>query len=160
MKNFLLAAAVAGLGLTSCSTIQNGQVAQNQRAEFLKMKGSWTLTNVNYDSSRFRIQPFDENADAQCWVGSTWNLIPNNWTGSYTLNGGGNCPSVTQPIKFEIQNGDTFSFKKISDGTKPKNNTAGYTLQVSSMTPTSLVLTQQVAFEGQTIPVTYTFQKN
>lgn len=160
MKNLLFAAAVAGLGLTSCSTIQNGQVAQNQRAEFLKVKGSWTLTDVNYDSSRFKIQPFDENADAQCWVGSTWNLVPNNWTGSYTLNGGANCPSRTQPIKFNIQNGNTFSFKKIADGTKAKANTEGYSLQVVSQTPTSMVLSQQVPFEGQDVNVTYTFQKN
>jgi hypothetical protein len=55
-------------------------------------------------------------------------IIPNNWTGAYTLNGGGNCPAITQPIKFEVKNGNTFMFKKVLAGTKAKQNTAGYTL--------------------------------
>jgi hypothetical protein len=30
-------------------------------------------------------------------------IIPNNWTGAYTLNGGGTCPAITQPIKFDVK---------------------------------------------------------
>ena len=30
---------------------------------------------------KYKIKPFDEGADAQCFVGSHWRLIPNNYSG-------------------------------------------------------------------------------
>lgn len=151
MKKILLAG-IIGAGLTvSCST---AKTAQANRAEFLKLKGDWQITSVDYDSN-YKVKPFDEGADAQCWVGSNWKLVPNNYTGTYTLNGGGDCPSVTQPIKFEVVNGTQFQFKKIADGTKAKKNLSGYTLSLVSQTDTNFSL--QDTSSGVTI--TYNFQK-
>jgi len=122
------------------------------------MKGDWQIVSVNYDKG-YKIKPFDEGADAQCFVGSHWRLIPNNWTGAYTLNGGGNCPAVTQPIKFEVKNGNTFMFKKIAAGTKAKQNTAGYTLTLVSQTTDQFSLEQDVPFDGENVKVVYNFER-
>ena len=112
MKKLLLAGMLGtSLFAVSCSSVNNAATSQNQRADFLKLKGDWQIVSIDYDKG-YKIKPFDEGADAQCFVGSHWRLIPNNWTGAYTLNGGGSCPAITQPIKFEIKNGDTFMFKK------------------------------------------------
>ena len=98
MKKFLFAGVMA-LFAISCSSVKQAETAQTQRSEVLKLKGDWQITSVNYEKG-YKIKPFDEGADAQCFVGSQWKLVPNNYTGSYTINGGDSCPTVTQPIKF------------------------------------------------------------
>lgn len=159
MKKIFLATVLGtSLMAVSCSGVRNASAAQSNRAEFLKMKGTWRMSSIDYDKS-FRIKPFDENADASCFVGSMWTLVPNNYTGTYMLNGSGSCPTVTQPIKFEVTDGNTFMFKKIAGGTKAKQNTMGYALTLVSQTADMLSLEQNVPFEGQTVRVVYNFQR-
>lgn len=153
-KLFVLGA--ASIILASCAS---GKIAQDNRKDFLAMKGEWSLTSVNYDSSKFSIKPFDEGADINCWIGSTWKLIPNNWSGSYTLNGAGACPTLTQPIKFEVKDGNHFVFKKIAQGTKAKHNIAGYSLYLVSRTNDYFSLKQSVPLGGEMVDVVYNFQK-
>lgn len=158
MKKVIFAGMAAAMLSVSCSTIARGKVAQQNRADFNQLRGDWQLTSVDYDKS-FKIKPFDEGADINCFVGSQWKLTPNNYTGSYSLNGGGDCPTITQPIKFEVKDGNTFLFKKIEDGTKAKHNTAGYSLNLVGQDPNHFALRQNVQFEGKLIPVTYHFNK-
>ncbi|CAH0213125.1 lipocalin family protein [Chryseobacterium sp. WG14] len=159
MKKLLLAGMLGtSIFAVSCSSVNKAATAQDQKGDFLKMKGDWQIVSVNYDKG-FKIKPFDEGADAQCFVGSHWRLIPNNWTGAYTLNGGGNCPAITQPIKFEVKNGNTFMFKKIAAGTKAKQNTAGYTLTLVSQTTDQFSLEQDVPFDGENVKVVYNFER-
>ncbi|CAA7389359.1 lipocalin family protein [Chryseobacterium fistulae] len=159
MKKLLLAGMLGtSLFAVSCSSVNKAATSQNQKSEFLSMKGDWEIVSVDYDK-QYKIKPFDEGADAQCFVGSHWKLIPNNYTGAYTLNGGGACPSLTQPIKFEVKNGNTFMFKKIADGTKAKQNTVGYSLNLISQSNDQFSLEQNVPFDGSTVRVVYNFQK-
>lgn len=159
MKKLLLAGMLGtSLFAVSCSSVNKAATSQNQRADFLTMKGDWQIVSVDYEKG-YKIKPFDEGADAQCFVGSHWRLIPNNWTGAYTLNGGGNCPAITQPIKFEVKNGNTFMFKKIASGTKAKQNTAGYTLTLINQTTDQFSLEQDVPFEGGNVKVVYNFER-
>jgi len=141
--------------LMSCST---AKTAQSNRADFLKMKGDWEITSVNYDRN-YRVKPFDEGADAQCFVGSQWRLIPNNWSGSYTLTGGGACPSVVQPIKFEVVNGNEFRFKKMLEGSKAKAVTEGYSLNLVSQTADQFSLEQNVPANGEMVRIVYNFER-
>ena len=166
MKNLLLLGVLGtGLFLTSCKTANtadsntvSAKEAQTRRAEALKMKGTWEITSVDYDKS-FKIKPFDEGADAQCFVGSQWKLIPNNYTGTYTINGGGACPTVTQPISFEVTKFNEFKFKKVMTGEKAKHVTAGYVMELQSLSQSNFTLVQTVNFEGSPIKVSYNFQK-
>ncbi|MCJ8153103.1 lipocalin family protein [Chryseobacterium sp. SSA4.19] len=157
----LLFAGVLGISLfaVSCSGVKNAKTAQTQRSEFLQMKGDWQIVSINYDK-QFKIKPFDDGVDAQCFVGSHWRLIPNNWTGAYTLNRGGTCGAgFTQPIKIDVVSGNTFNFKKIAEGTKAKQNTAGYTLTLISQTTDQFSLEQNVPFDGENVRVTYNFER-
>ncbi|MDR6156584.1 MULTISPECIES: hypothetical protein [Chryseobacterium] len=160
MKKLLFAGMLgASLFAVSCSGVKNAQTAQNQRSEFLKMKGDWQIVSVNYDK-QFKIKPFDDGIDAQCFVGSHWRLIPNNWTGAYTVNGGGTCGTgYTQPIKIDVVSGNTFNFKKIAEGTKAKQNTAGYTLTMTNQTTDQFSLEQNVPFDGENVRVVYNFER-
>lgn len=158
MKSLLISGMAAAALCVSCNAVSTAKTAQSNRSEYLKLKGDWQITSVDYDKA-FKIKPFDEGADAQCFVGSTWHLIPNNYTGSYTLNGGGDCPSVTQPIKFEVLSGTSFQFKKLDSGVKAKTVTSGYALNLVNQTDSSFTLEQNVPFDGQTIRVLYNFSK-
>ena len=159
MRNILLTG-VLGLAMmaTSCSGVKNAENSQNLRKEFLGMKGDWQIISINYDKS-YKIKPFDEGIDAQCFVNSHWRLIPNNYSGAYTLSGGGSCPEITRPIKFEVKNGNTFEFKKIMDGTKAKQNTAGYTMNLVNQSTDQFSLEQNVPFDGSYVKVVYNFQR-
>ncbi|SMP30051.1 lipocalin family protein [Chryseobacterium profundimaris] len=160
MKKLLFAGMLgASVFAVSCSGVKNAKTAQNQRSEFLKMKGDWQIVSVNYDKE-FKIKPFDDGVDAQCFVGSHWRLIPNNWTGAYTVNGGGTCGTgFTQPIKIDVVSGNTFNFKKIADGTKAKQNTAGYTLTLVSQSTDQFSLEQNIPFDGENVRVVYNFER-
>jgi len=159
MKKLLLAGMIGtSLFAVSCSSVKKAETSQNQRVEYLKLKGDWQIVSVDYEKG-FKIKPFDEGADAQCFVGSHWRLIPNNYTGAYTLNGGGACPSLTRPIKFEVKDGNTFLFKKIAEGTKAKENTVGYSLTITNQSTDQFSLVQNVPFDGSTVQVVYNFQR-
>ena len=155
MKKVLLTGMIGTLFAVSCSSANQ---AQNARADFMKLKGSWEISSVDYDR-QYKIKPFDEGADTQCFVGSQWNLVPNNNTGSYALAGGGDCPTVTRAIKFDVSKDKEFSFKVIKAGVKAKNVTAGYVLDFQNQTPTSFTLVQNVPFEGKILKVYYNFTK-
>ncbi len=155
MKKVLLTGILGTAVLMSCST---AKTAQSNRADFLKMKGDWEITSVNYDRN-YKVKPFDEGADAQCFVGSQWRLIPNNWSGSYTLTGGGACPSVVQPIKFEVVNGNEFRFKKMLEGSKAKAVTEGYSLNLVSQTADQFSLEQNVPANGEMVRIVYNFER-
>ncbi|MCJ8498103.1 lipocalin family protein [Chryseobacterium salipaludis] len=155
MKKVLLTGILGSAVLMSCST---AKTAQSNRADFLKMKGDWEITSVNYDRN-YKVKPFDEGADAQCFVGSHWRLIPNNWSGSYTLTGGGACPSVVQPIKFEVVNGNEFRFKKMLEGSKAKAVTEGYSLNLVSQTTDQFSLEQNVPANGEMVRIVYNFER-
>ena len=156
MKNLLLAGILGAAMSVSCST---AKTAQSNKAEFLKLKGNWEIASVDYDKN-FKVKPFDEGADAQCFVGSQWKLIPNNWTGSYTLNGGGACPSVIQPIKFEVVNGSEFKFKKLLEGSKAKAVTVGYSLNLVSQTADGFSLEQNIPSDGENVRIVYNFVRS
>lgn len=156
MKNLLLAGILGAAISVSCST---AKTAQSNKAEFLKLKGNWEIASVDYDKN-FKVKPFDEGADAQCFVGSQWKLIPNNWTGSYALNGGGECPSVIQPIKFEVVNGSEFKFKKLLEGSKAKAVTVGYSLNLVSQTADGFSLEQNIPSDGENVRIVYNFVRS
>lgn len=157
MNKFWICGALASLVFASCTT---GNTAQGiSRSDFLTFKGEWKISDIQYDASKFKVKPFDEGADAKCWIGSTWKLIPNNWSGTYILHGGEECPAVSQSIKFDIVNGNSFVFKKIASGTKARNNIEGYALDLVSRTENNFSLKQNVYSGGQNVEIVYHFQK-
>ena len=138
-----------------------------------QIRGAWTLSDVSYNGlSNHELQGdkkvtetvasvFDM-ASPECYVGSTWNLVQNNKSGTYTFNNGSaGCPSGTSKIIWNIENdgyADYFTFKDVT-GIKAKQNTAGYKLRVDDIDATSLRLVQDVNANGKIAQVIYTFQR-
>jgi hypothetical protein len=160
MKNLIFGGLILLGILNSCSSTSK-MTADSEKL----MRGDWTITDVavdGIDESAVKITVFDE-ADSNCFEGSSWHLVQNNASGNYTLNGGGDCPGVTTKIKWFVteDNGQMyFNFKKIYEGEKPKNVVDGYKLRVTSNTGSNIILAQDLMFEGKPVSVFYTFQKN
>ena len=112
MKKFLLTAGLGALFLTACKS-QGSATQQSHTLTNYDLKGEWVVSSVDYDK-KFKLKPFHENIDVQCFVGGTWKLIPNNYSGSYSLNGKGDCPMVRQASNLKLQktkNLDSKNFK-------------------------------------------------
>lgn len=154
MRNLLLAGIFGSMMAVSCSTANQAQTA---RVDNYNLKGVWQVSSIDYDHN-YSIKPFDEGMDINCFVGSQWNLVPNNGKGSYNV-GGSNCPQVSRNFMFNVTKDKQFSFKVIPDGDKAKRVTAGYFLQLQNQTPSSFDLVQTVNDGATPINVVYHFQK-
>lgn len=154
MKNLLLTGLFGSMVAVSCSTANQAQSARNDN---YSLKGTWQITNVDYDKN-YKIKPFDEGVDINCFVGSQWKLVPNNNTGSYSISESA-CPDVNTQFKFNVTTDRQFSFKKIPNGTKAKTVTAGYFLQLQNQSPNSFELVQTVGDSSAPVNVVYHFQK-
>ena len=123
------------------------------------MKGKWQISYIIYDDKKFKIKPFDEGIDIKCFEKSIWKLVPNNDSGSYTVIGDDNCPSITQNIIFEITKNKEFRFKKLIQNVKAKNIIDGYVLQLENYQENSFTLVQNIPFEGEILKIYYNFEK-
>jgi hypothetical protein len=154
-----IATFLSALFIFSCSATQKPSGANK-----IKINGSWTLQNIDYSNTKdqFKTSLFGE-ADSECFVGSQWNFIQNNNSGTYTLVSNQNCSGVSRQIKWDIINqGEVqfFQFKRLEPEVKAKNITAGYRLQIASSTENSIQMIQNANVNGELINLIYTFSKN
>ncbi|WP_407478033.1 lipocalin family protein [Elizabethkingia anophelis] len=154
MKSLLFAGIFSTIATVS-SPAHNTK--KNMGYDNYKLKGTWKITSIDYDKT-YKIKPFDEGADIECFVGSQWTLIPNNNTGSYSISGE-NCPNITTPFRFNVTADGKFAFKKVSKGIKAKTVTAGYFLQLQNQAQNSFDMLQIVGDSSSPVNVVYHFQK-
>lgn len=159
MRNIMILGIFSMILLSSCA--ETKVVVDSEKT----VRGDWTITNVSFDginASYVDAKVFDE-ADPKCYMGSQWHLIQNNNSGTYTMTGDGNCPSGTTKIKWFVTDEGAaryFNFKRVYEGAKPKNVLDGYRMKITNANESSMVLTQDINFEGKVIGINYTFSKN
>ena len=155
---FFLGVVSASLLVTSCASksgVSAGE-AQTLRSEVMKLKGQWDISNVDY-KKEYSVKPFDEGVSIGCFVGSSWTLIPNNYTGTYNLHGSAACPEKTQPITFSVDKNNVVSIKKVGEGEKAKKVGSGYKLMLENPTANSFTLVQSVNADGKSMDIRYNF---
>jgi hypothetical protein len=122
------------------------------------IKGNWQITNVSYPGSDyFKVNSF-QIADSKCFIGSTWNFIPNNNKGSMSLNQSV-CPPFSSPIVWSIDKEGIFGLKIVNPGVKAKTVTQGYLLKVANQTGNSFQLIDVIDVAGQKKDIVYQFEK-
>ncbi len=122
------------------------------------IKGNWQITNVTFPGSEYlKVNSF-QIADSKCFIGSTWNFIPNNNKGSVNLNSVG-CPSFSSPIVWSISKDGSFGLKFVASGVKSKSVTQGFILKMANQTGTSFQLIDVINVGGQNKDVVYQFEK-
>ena len=129
------------------------------------IKGDWTLTAITIEgnNSILNTKLFNE-ADNNCFTVSSWNFIPSNGMGSYTLHpGAGDCTGLTRKIRWSIYEpaGEEkrFQFKRLDEKNNPLDDNNGYRLSVGALTDNSMQLKSTIAYKNKPVEIVYNFIK-
>jgi len=159
MKKLFVLLSVLSI-LMACKSTKTVPVvpANVDRSSQSAIKGNWKIINVTFPGSDYIKVTSFQVADSKCFVGSTWNFIPNNNKGSFELNQSG-CPAFSSPIVWSINKDGNFTLKIVDPGMKSKNVTQGYILRIANQTATSFQLIDNINVGGQTKEIVYQFEK-
>ena len=155
MKKILIA--IIGISLISCGTSK--MVQQSKKT----IKGEWVLNNITYsESGVFKVNLLKDSSK-ECFEGSNWQFIPNNNSGTYSINTEG-CSTGTRNFIFTIKDIDgatgyqSFLLKPVNE--KKKSETKeGFRMQLVSMTDISMQWQQTVSVDGKPFKITMNFSK-
>lgn len=127
------------------------------------IKGNWILNSVTYNKTgTYNIQLLND-ASKSCFEGSTWQFIPNNNTGVYSINGI-DCTTGDRNFVFTIQEIDEttglydFLLKPTNEKNKSETNT-GFRLRLSALSDTNMQWEQTVLVEGNPFTINMNFIK-
>ena len=128
------------------------------------MKGDWTLSSITYNQpGTFNVKLLND-ASKECFEGSTWQFIPNNNTGNYTINSS-NCSSGMRYFIFTIQEIDEttglydFLLKPTNEKKKSETNNSGFRLQLAQLSDTNMQWQQSTYLEGKPFTINMNFTK-
>ncbi|MFV0344679.1 MAG: hypothetical protein ACK5IQ_00280 [Bacteroidales bacterium] len=164
IRNFILPALLAfALVAVSCSSSQSTTSSTASAANLKKslFNGTWVVNSVEIDPGLKQLAgdvTVLGEGDASCFQGSTWHLISNNNTGTYTLPESSKCYSTTRKIVWSVL-GNSFRFKVVDEGTKAKTVTTGYDFEIYNATETYFSLKTTVLFLNKQCPITLNFTK-
>lgn len=129
------------------------------------IKGSWTLTDVIYSKQGGFTVNLLSDAGTECFEQSTWNFIPNNNTGTYTLQGA-NCDGEERNFIFTIAEVDAetglydFLIKPTNAKGKSTTNNSGFRLHLDQLSETNMRWSQTVDVVGTPLSIYMNFIKN
>lgn len=127
------------------------------------IKGDWTLTTVESSAIGDLKITLLNDAEKACFENSTWQFIPNNNTGVYTLSGL-NCTTDQRYFSFTIDEIDedtglyNFLLKPTNEKGKSETN-SGFRLELTSLSDTAMQWQQIVTLDGKPITITMNFTK-
>jgi hypothetical protein len=129
------------------------------------INGTWNLETITVEgnSSVLGLKVFNE-ADNNCFIGSSWNFVGNNGSGNYNLmEGKGGCSMVSRKIKWSIYEpaGEEkkFQFKRLDDKGKPLDENDGFRLSIKSLEQNNMSLVSQIMYEAKPLNIIYNFVK-
>ncbi|GGK31269.1 hypothetical protein GCM10007962_27130 [Yeosuana aromativorans] len=143
--------------LLSCGTSKT--VRESKRV----IKGDWTLTSINYNQGGTYNVTLLQDASKECFENSTWHFVPNNNTGTYTINNVG-CETGPRYFVFTIQEIDPqtglydFLLKPTNEKYKSDTN-YGFRLKLTALSETSMQWQQSVSVAGNSFIINMNFTK-
>jgi hypothetical protein len=146
--------------MAACNTAKQTEKKMEEMdlASQKKLKGTWQITDISFpERESFKIKSF-QIADANCFIGSQWNFIPNNNTGNLTISKA-DCPQFSSPISWNINKNGIFSFKFVSRGAKSKSVKQGFKLRINNQTNNTFELIDDINVEGSQKELVYHFQR-
>ena len=143
----------------SCST------SKEARGYKKTIKGNWQLQTVVTEGimGTVKAQVFNE-ADFNCFIGSTWHFVSNNSMGSYTIPATtSGCDAITRNIRWSVYEPKgaekEFQFKRLDEKKNPMDDNNGFRLSVGSISDNSMQLRSAITFEGKPGTFVYNFVK-
>ncbi|MFH4963712.1 lipocalin family protein [Gaetbulibacter sp. M235] len=155
MKKILLI--FLAIGLFSCGS------SKTVRDSKKVIKGEWTLNTITYNEpGKYNVTLLNDTSK-DCFEGSTWQFIPNNNTGTYSINES-SCSTGVRNFVFTIQevNAETGLYDFLLKPTDAKHKSVtnkGFRLSLTSLSDTSMQWQQTVYVEGKPFVITMNFNK-
>ena len=127
------------------------------------IKGEWVINTISYsEAGTYKVSLFND-VSKTCFEQSTWQFIPNNNSGVYTINDS-NCSTGERNFNFTIQEIDSatglynFLLKPTNEKGKSETN-AGFRLELTALSDTAMQWQQTVNLDGKPITITMNFTK-
>tara|TARA_R110000868_G_scaffold410732_1_gene700043 strand:- start:68 stop:538 length:471 start_codon:yes stop_codon:yes gene_type:complete len=155
MKKILLI--FLAIGLFSCGT---SKTVRNSKKV---IKGEWTLSTITFSKTgKYNVTLLNDTSK-DCFEGSTWQFVPNNNTGTYTINES-SCSTGVRNFVFTIQevNAETGLYDFLLKPTNEKNKSdtnQGFRLSLKSLTETAMQWQQTVVVNGEYFIINMNFTK-
>ncbi len=143
--------------LSSCG------VSKTVRTSRKVIKGNWTLSTITYSERGTYNVTLLGDATKDCFEGSTWQFVPNNNTGTYTVSDPA-CSIGDRHFVFTIQEVDEetglydFLLKPTNEKHKSETN-QGFRLKLSSLSDSTMQWQQTVTVDGKPFIISMNFEK-
>lgn len=155
MKKLILL--FVAISLISCGASKTVRVSKKV------IKGDWVLSSINYSQTgTYNVTLFND-ASKTCFEGSTWQFVPNNNTGVYTINDA-SCATGERHFVFTIQEVDAetglydFLLKPTNEKHKSETN-QGFRLKLSALSEYDMQWQQSVNVSGNSFTINMNFSK-
>jgi len=156
MKNLLtIYSLIAILVFASCAT------SKETRSFTKDINGSWQLNTIVTEgvSGKFKAGIFNE-ADFNCFVGSTWNFNADKKLGTYAS--ASECSTVTRNFKWSIYEAKDqpkiFEFRRLDNALNEIDvNSGGYRFTIVQLGANNMQLRSDISFEGKPAALVYNF---
>jgi hypothetical protein len=147
--------------LSACST------SKEARSYKKKANGSWQLQTIVSEgiTGKVKVQLFNE-ADFNCFVGSSWRFNSRNNLGTYTLaKNAGECAAIRREVRWSIYEAAgqpaLFQFKRLDAKLKEiDENSGGFRFTIIQLDDKTMKLKSDIIFEGKPAAFVYNFIKN
>lgn len=149
----LLLAALLG----ACSASKTVRVSKKV------IKGDWTLSDITYSETGTYNVTLLSDVSKECFEGSTWHFIPNNNTGTYTINQSA-CSEGDRNFVFTIQEVDKetglydFLLKPTNEKHKSDTN-QGFRMKLTSLSDDFMQWQQRLSVDGKPFTISMNFNK-
>lgn len=127
------------------------------------IKGEWTLNKIDYSALGTYNVTLLNDVSKECFEGSIWQFVPNNYSGTYTINNG-NCPTGLRNFNFTIQEIDSqtglynFLLKPTNEKGKSETN-QGFRLKLTALSEVNMQWQQTVTVDGKPFIINMNFTK-
>lgn len=145
--------------MASCAT------SKEARNYTKNINGTWQLQTITTEgiTGKIKAQVLDE-ADFNCFVGSTWNFNQYTHNGYYSISqNGGECVAIKRNIRWSVVEGSPsiFQYKRIDEKYRAIDEAkAGFKFTVVNVSDNSMQLRSDITFEGKPAAFIYNFTKN
>jgi len=146
--------------LASCSSSKEARTYKKT------IDGNWQLQTIVTEGimGKVKVQLFNE-ADFNCFVGSSWSFNSYNSLGVYTIAKNANeCDAVKRNIRWSIYEAKDepklLQFKKLDDKLKQVDNGEGFRFTIIQLDNNTMQLRSNITFENKPASIIYNFVRN
>ena len=159
--NLLFSSIIVIMLFASCAS------SKEARSYRKSIDGHWQLQTVVTEGITGKVKALVFNeADFNCFVGSSWSFNQNNSLGNYTISkNGGECVAIKRDIRWSVYEATgqpkLLQFKRLDRKLKEiDENSGGFRFTILNLNNTSMQLRSDITFEGKPASFIYNFVKN